>query len=381
MYVGSNGTKCNEELVRKAREEFRKIIEELYGNKLSASSKTLYPTILEYIQYRLDQVVETLPDNDRNEFKDICRTLTKVEEENHGAALEDVSVFIPDSITPGNNISLTGGYSALISRLAHTVTDKRIHLKTEVINIDYTNPEEVNVLCESENGAIMYTADHVIVTISLGVLKNDHQILFNPGLPFEKIASISKLGYGTASKIILRYKTPFWSQHEGMKLVWRNDTTESNTNLPSWAKCLYTFNAMAANPYTLDVWLCGEEGKEIETIPNDVIALVLTTVLRQFLNDPTIPEPDSILKTSWFSNRQFRGSYSYIRVGSTVEDVRILAMPLVAKDNKPVLLFAGEATDIDYLASTHGSLNSGIREANRLLMRQMNTFISHVKPC
>ncbi|OWF36225.1 Peroxisomal N(1)-acetyl-spermine/spermidine oxidase [Mizuhopecten yessoensis] len=166
MYAGSNGTKCYEELVRKSREEFRKITEELYENKLSASSLTLYPSVLGYIQNRLDQVVGTLPDNDRDGGKDICRTLMKVEEYNHGAALEDVSVFIPDNIIPGNNISLTGGYYALIPRLAHTVTDKTIHIHTKVINIGYTIH-----LCESENGTIMYTASHVIVTNSLGVLK------------------------------------------------------------------------------------------------------------------------------------------------------------------------------------------------------------------
>ncbi|XP_021340950.1 peroxisomal N(1)-acetyl-spermine/spermidine oxidase-like [Mizuhopecten yessoensis] len=191
-------------------------------------------------------------------IKDICRTLTKVEEENHGAALEDVTVFIPDSITPGNNISLKGGYYALIPRLAHMVTETRIHLKTKVINI------------ESENGAIMYKASHVIVTNYLGVLQY-HQILFNPSLPFVMIVLKLKLEYGTAT-----------------------------------------------DPNTLDVWLCGEDGKEIETISNDVIARVITTVLRQFSNDQTIPEPDSILKTYWFSNRQFRGSYFYIRFGLTV---------------------------------------------------------------
>ncbi|XP_033758336.1 spermine oxidase-like [Pecten maximus] len=368
-YIASNGKSCKNELVKRAIDEFRKIIKDIY--KSSEIRESPYRTMQDYMRYYLEQILHSVPDEDRDEFRDIFRTLMKVEEENHGAGLDDISLqVVPDIniITPGKNNIFAGSYYALITGLAHTITDERIHLETEVVNIDYTDPLEVKVRCQTRNGMKIYTADSVIVTTSLGVLKQNHKILFNPGLPQEKVQSIEKLGYGVANKVILYYKTPFWNLGINMKLVWRDENVGSNNNLPDWTRCLYAFNSFVTNPNTLEVWLCGKAGKDIETTPDDVIARVLTAVLRQFLNDPTVSEPDSIYKTTWFSNRLFRGSYTYMRTGASTNCIHKLSSPLVDKNNKPVVLFAGEATDAVYMSMTHGSLNSGIREAERLLM-------------
>jgi monoamine oxidase len=62
---------------------------------------------------------------------------------------------------------------------------------------------------ECENGEV-YDCEHVIVTVPLGVLKDQvTKELFNPKLPQYKIESIEKLLFGTVDKIFLEYDRPF----------------------------------------------------------------------------------------------------------------------------------------------------------------------------
>lgn len=79
-----------------------------------------------------------------------------------------------------------------------------------------------------------FPADYVIVTVSLGVLKNQHARLFQPGLPAEKVEAISKLGYGHVNKIFLEYARPFWVWREGaIKLAW---SAEELADRCDWVK-------------------------------------------------------------------------------------------------------------------------------------------------
>ena len=64
-------------------------------------------------------------------------------------------------------------------------------------------------------------ADYVIVTCSLGVLKENAHNMFKPSLPSEKLTSISKLGFGTVDKIYLEFEEVFWEEDcAGIQLAW-----------------------------------------------------------------------------------------------------------------------------------------------------------------
>lgn len=68
--------------------------------------------------------------------------------------------------------------------------------------------EKVTVTCVDGS---TYTADHVIFTASLGVLKDRHQTLFTPKLPDKKVKAIESIAYGTIGKIFLEFDEAFWS--------------------------------------------------------------------------------------------------------------------------------------------------------------------------
>lgn len=85
--------------------------------------------------------------------------------------------------------------------------------------------------------------------------------------------------------------------------------------------------------------------------------------------DRAVGTPCFLSRTKWATNRWERGAYSYRSVyseekGSTAD---ALATPLIDDDGFPLVCFAGEATSTHYHASVHGAMDSGIREAERLI--------------
>lgn len=74
-------------------------------------------------------------------------------------------------------------------------------------------------------------------------------------------------------------------------------------------------------------------------------------------------------RSKWQSNPHFRGSYSNITLESDALDATTtkLAEPINDQNGKPILQFAGEATDQHYFSTVHGAIGSGWREAQRLI--------------
>eukprot|EP00071_Canis_lupus_P038826 XP_022272383.1 peroxisomal N(1)-acetyl-spermine/spermidine oxidase-like isoform X1 [Canis lupus familiaris] len=134
----------------------------------------------------------------------------------------------------------------------------------------------------------------------------------------------------------------------------------------------------------------------METLTDEEVLLSLTQVLRRVTGNARLPAPRSVLRSRWHSAPYTRGSYSYVAVGSTGEDIDRLARPLPEDGAEaqalwtPVLrgrcassscvhlrenlrlqiLFAGEATHRTFYSTTHGALLSGWREADRLIALQ-----------
>lgn len=110
-------------------------------------------------------------------------------------------------------------------------------------------PRAVVKCCDGEE----FPADYVIVTVSLGVLKQHHTKLFCPGLPAEKVDAINKLGFGHVNKIFLEYARPFWVWREGgIKLAW---SAEELTDKDDWVKgrCSFIVESMCFNSVLLQV--------------------------------------------------------------------------------------------------------------------------------
>ncbi|XP_066092742.1 spermine oxidase isoform X1 [Saccopteryx bilineata] len=273
--------------------------------------------------------------------------------------------------------------------------------------------EKWPVLVECEDCEVI-PADHVIVTVSLGVLKKQHASFFQPGLPTEKVAAIHRLGIGTTDKIFLEFEEPFWGPEcNSLQFVWEDEAESRTLTYPPelWYRKICGFDVLYPPErygHVLSGWICGEEALVMEKCDDEAVAEICTEMLRQFTGNPNIPKPRRILRSAWGSNPYFRGSYSYTQVGSSGTDVEKLAKPLPYTESsktaqgssskqqpghllsskcpeqsldpnrgsiKPMqVLFSGEATHRKYYSTTHGALLSGQREAARLIEMYRDLF-------
>uniref|UniRef100_G3WWU6 Spermine oxidase n=1 Tax=Sarcophilus harrisii TaxID=9305 RepID=G3WWU6_SARHA len=227
-------------------------------------------------------------------------------------------------------------------------------------------------------------ADHVIVTVSLGVLKKHHSTLFRPALPSEKAGAIRRLGISTTDKIFLEFEEPFWgAECNSLQFVWEDEAESRSLTYPEelWYRKICGFDVLYPPErygYVLSGWICGEEALVMERCDDEAVAEICTEMLRKFTGNPDIPKPRRILRSFWGSNPHFRGSYSYTQVGSSGADVERLAKPLPYTESSKTapmqVLFSGEATHRKYYSTTHGALLSGQREAARLIEMYQDFF-------
>ncbi|XP_036336587.1 spermine oxidase-like [Rhagoletis pomonella] len=244
----------------------------------------------------------------------------------------------------------------------------RIRYNSRVQNIAW---KEVNgnIRIRLWNGELI-EADHVICTVSLGVLKETHQQMFTPALPPAKCRAIDGLKLGTVDKFFMEFKDPFGqSDWPGFCFLWRDeDLLELRNSEKFWLEGAIGFFRVTCQPRLLQGWIIGSHARHMETLTQSEVLNALQWLFEKFLTFD-VPKPVKFLRTQWFSNPHFRGSYSFrsmyteeLRTGSAD-----LAKPLTdGRSGKPLLQFAGEATHTNYYSTVHGAVESGWREAKRL---------------
>ncbi|KAF3794878.1 putative polyamine oxidase 5 [Nymphaea thermarum] len=309
---------------------------------------------------------------------------------------------------PDEEITIAKGYSTVVHSLASILPSGCIQLGRKVDKVVWTkDPTElakdshypVSVWCS--DGSVIF-ADHVIVTVSLGVLKAETVTnsagMFSPPLPLFKKEAISKLGFGVVNKLFLQLE-PSVSVDDGegfpsVQMVFDQKKLREKQNhdceIPWWIKKTVSFCPIHKNSNVVLSWFAGKEALEMESLSDDeIIDGVSRTLSCLTLNShkQCLKENErklgkirnakiaKLLRSRWGTDPLFRGSYSYVAVGSSGEDMDLLAEPLpkMPRDNyvlsgSPLqLLFAGEATHRTHYSTTHGAYFSGIREASRLL--------------
>jgi len=269
---------------------------------------------------------------------------------------------------PDEQITIAKGYLTVLKSLASVLPAGTIQFGKKVEKIEWTDAGETYsespVHLQFEDGSIM-DADHVIITVSLGVLKagtaqgsvkGKPPALFYPPLPSCK--------FGTTQSEETKHKVPWWMR----KTI--------------------SFCPIYRSSHVLLGWFAGEEALELERLSDEEIIKGVSDTLTSLgvrdanVTDGEVAEAEKIngvfrhvLRSRWGFDPLFRGSYSYVAVGSSGKDIDRLAEPLPKRATSqqahsilPLqLLFAGEATHRTHYSTTHGAHFSGLREANRLL--------------
>ncbi|XP_058832606.1 spermine oxidase-like [Topomyia yanbarensis] len=216
-----------------------------------------------------------------------------------------------------------------------------------------------------------YDADHVIVTVSLGVLKENLHTLFNPQLPSVKRNAITGIHFGTVNKVILEFETPFWTEMGNtFGLLWNAEELENiRSSKYAWTEGVSTFFKIDRQPKLLGAWLMGKECRQAELLTDEEVTEGILLLLKMFFKNKQIDKPLQIKRTQWFTDCHFRGSYSCCSLATKLlkTDFKDMAIPLTDCLGTPVLMFAGEATNGLHYGTVHGAIESGWREADRII--------------
>lgn len=296
---------------------------------------------------------------------------------------------------PGKEITIAKGYSSIIESLASALPPNMIQLGKKVTKIEWQlQGSSRPVKLHFSDGSIL-TADHVIITVSLGVLKagiEENSGFFDPPLPSFKTEAISRLGFGFVNKLFAeldstqQVESQKFNKFPFLQMVFHPPGSElKNRKIPWWMRRTASVCPIYYNSNVVLSWFAGEEALELETLNDEeIISGISSTVsnfsIHKLWNSNSQGNLNSmgnefkftkVLKSQWGTDPLFLGSYSYVAVGSSGEDLDTLAEPLPILNNhgspRLQILFAGEATHRTHYSTTHGAYFSGIREANRLL--------------
>lgn len=267
-------------------------------------------------------------------------------EQEFAAPIEELAVYAfeegQESFS-GGDVMFPGGYDQIFNTMVAALD---IRMEQVVSSIDYSDTQ---VMVTTADNTI-YSADKVVVTVPLGVLKRG-AISFQPALPQNKRNAIEALGMGVFNKVYLSFPEVFWEAdsdflgyHAQPKTLW-----------PSMLNLYKQYGDVALVAISTAL-----EATEVEAKSDEQIVAELMAILQEQYGDD-IPQPDDVRITRWQQDPFSYGSYSFMKVGADSQSRRDLAQTV---DDK--LYFAGEATNWDYPATVHGALLSGLREAQKI---------------
>jgi monoamine oxidase len=245
-----------------------------------------------------------------------------------------------------------GGYGRLIGFLTDVCRDQgcRIHFSTPVTGVRWQRGKvEVHTA-----GGEVFTADRLVVTVSLGALKAG-LIRFDPALPVQAQA-IDRLGYGQIVKALLEWKEPFWrvNKHRGQTLF-----IISEEPVPTW------WTQSADDCALITGWITGEPMRAFRRLDEAArIDSCVASLAAIFGMEP--PRLRESLKAAmvfdWVAAPYFLGGYSFETVGSA--DARsILSRPV-----EETIYFSGEALYEGNVPGTvEAAFNSGLTTAETMI--------------
>jgi monoamine oxidase len=338
------------------------------GNELTTAEYTLLEeieddifTALETYQSKNDEsksiseVIASLKSKyspSSQEYKFINFVLSAQIEQEYSGSVDNLSAMYFDDAKEfeGGDKLFADGFHIVTKYLAQDLTIKLNHTVKE---IDYSN-NAVKVTCS--NGTIL-NADKVIVTVPLGVLKNN-VIKFIPTLPSTKITAINKLGMGALDKCYLKFDNSILSNDAKTQDWLEYIPASSSTKMGYWTEWVNLERA-TKKPVLLGfnsgIYAHNIEALSDQEIVNDAMKTLKT------IYGSDIDNPIDYQITRWANDKFSYGSYSFNAVGSTPFMRDDLAYNIDEK-----VFFAGEATHKDYFATAHGAYLSGLRVATEI---------------
>ncbi|MCO5594107.1 hypothetical protein L7F22_048128 [Adiantum nelumboides] len=222
---------------------------------------------------------------------------------------------------PGEHVTIPGGYISIINEIASSVPAEVIHFCKKVEKIVWNRALRSNaypVAVHCSDGSV-YEADHVLVTVSLGVLKvgvgqdytyawdspegrhvcrsidelrttpeSGRMFCFEPPLPPCKVEAICRLGYGLVNKVFLQLNTSSLSSSQllqlnsHIQLVYKSCGELKGGPIPWWMRKTFSLSPIYDGSCVLLCWFAGSEALELESLSDEEIMLGVARTLASF---------------------------------------------------------------------------------------------------
>jgi len=194
---------------------------------------------------------------------------------------------------------------------------------------------------------IKYTADHVLITFSPGVL-NSNIVKFSPALPTWKTDALFLRPMSYKCKIYFQFPLRFWDYTNHILFIQKDFDHAHYTHWEYFDK-----NNDISMDRTLLLQMTGDQCIASEAMSNDEVIGKAMKSLRMMYGD-NIPSPKGILRSSWSKSNMTLGAQSYPVVAFTNGDLERLRAPVDR------IWFAGE-----YISKEVGSVSSAYDSGKR----------------
>ncbi len=268
-----------------------------------------------------------------------------VEQEYGGDWRDESAQYFDDSEEfSGGDTLFPDGYDQITGHLA---TGLDIRLKTVVTEI---TPQGRGILVRLADGDSLQ-ADHVVVTVPIGVLRAG-TMRFGAPLAEARQKAIDTLRMGLLNKCWLRFNTIAWPDDvDWIEWVGPKDGI--------WAE--WVSLARAARAPVLLGFHAGAQALEMEKLDDRAMMASAHEALKAMFGTD-FPAPVAAQVTRWSQDPFARGSYSFNAVGVTSNTRKALA----GMDWGDKLVVAGEATSLHHFGTAHGAVMSGQAAAKLL---------------
>ncbi|WP_230674131.1 NAD(P)/FAD-dependent oxidoreductase [Rathayibacter sp. Leaf248] len=164
---------------------------------------------------------------------------------------------------------LTDGLAPLVASL---LEDVEVSLRAVVSGIGYDEEGASVRLATGES----FSADRVLVTVPIGVLKTD-AIVFDPPLPFAHRTAIAAIGSGVVETLWLRFDESFWDADADAVSAVRWSLVGSEAGITEWV------NLQPVTGETVLIGLVGaDQALSLQALSDDELLTVAVTALEPF---------------------------------------------------------------------------------------------------
>jgi monoamine oxidase len=242
---------------------------------------------------------------------------------------------------------ITGTYWNLFESAFQSSINKVVY-NQEVKTIDYSGP---SVIATTASGTT-YSADKVLLTVPLGVLKAG-DISFIPSLSAAKQSAIDNIGFGNVLKIFLKFSSRFWAE----------DTSSiiGGTRVPEY---WVTHAGKDSTQHVLTAFVAGFRAQYLQQLNEaDAINTLISELNSLFPSGGVIAKfSGEYLIKDWSTEPFTKGAYSFPGINSAGQRENL------AETVSGKLYFAGEAANVNgHIGTVHGAMESSYISVSQIL--------------